>query len=832
MKNARPFCIETLESRIAPATLVNSTTVTYLDVDGDLVTVKTNRGSWDLATDFVFKPEGNGERLQRLELSGKDEFRGAALTISAEIVSGGNGFVDVGCISAHDLDLGAITIDGDLGRLAAGDSVYKTPGLASLTVRSLGQAGLATQEAGGSLVIGVDGRLGKLTVTNNVKGTEVYTSGSPYGTIGSIDIGGSLIGSSVFHGGSIHASGDIGRVTIGGNIMGGAGSYSGVVASLGNIGSVTVGGTLYGGTTSDTGGIQATNLGPVKVGLHVLGGAGIHTGFIEAYRNIASVSIGGSLTGGSKAESGIIQTRTAGNIGPVSIAGSVTGGDEFNAGSIVANHGDIASVKIGHKLSGGAGNRSGQIATIDGGNIGPVKIGTITGLDGIFGGDGVRSGSIEANAGNIASVTVNGRIVGSSGDGSGAIRTSSGGNIGPVSVSESIFGGSGSVSGAIYIFANGNVASVTIGKNLVGSTGSSSGSIRTEGVGKIGQVKIGGAMAGGQGPASGSILSAFGSIKGVTVGSFVSGGASDVAGSIYAGDDIGPVAILGDLFGSSGDRSGVIYSQNGDLQKVTVGGSVRGGLGLESGGIKAAHGNVSSVRIGIDLVGVSVSGAISASDSGFIDGQKLGTILIGGNFVSGMDTSTGTLTNSGVIRAGQTLQSLTISGDVTGNTENKALISARGQANAGGGIDLAIGSVKIGGGTKFLEILAGAQSTNGPFENADAQIGSVRIDGNCYATSIAAGINSGNGYFGDTGDYGLASYNDQAAIFSRIASIVIGGAVDGTGTPGDHFGFVAEHIGSLKIGGSIVALTSGAKNNLTPINIASLTDDVSVLEVA
>jgi len=228
---------------------------------------------------------------------------------------------------------------------------------------------------------------------------------------------------------------------------------------------------------------------------------------------------------------------------------------------------------------------------------------------------------------------------------------------------------------------------------------------------------------------------------------------------------------------------------------------------------------------------VTVHNLFSAVDSGVVYAQELGNIFIGGDFVAGKDDSLGTLENSGVIRAGHSLKSLTIVGNVVGDTSNHALISARGQLVPGATTDVAIGSIKVGGNTKFLEVIAGAASINGPYENADAQIGNVVIAGNCVATSIAAGVNAGNGQFGDLGDYGLSSLNDQPKVVSRIASIVVGGTVSGTGAVGDHYGFVAEQVGSVKISGKQVLLTSGAGNDLTPVNITVITNDVSVLEV-
>lgn len=83
-----------VSSSVAPVvTLVNATTATYRDVDGALVTIKTGRGTLGIS-DFYL--------------------------VSADTV-GGDGRVNVGRIDAPGVDIGAVSIEGDLGRVNAGD---------------------------------------------------------------------------------------------------------------------------------------------------------------------------------------------------------------------------------------------------------------------------------------------------------------------------------------------------------------------------------------------------------------------------------------------------------------------------------------------------------------------------------------------------------------------------------------------------------------------------------------------------------------------------------------------------------------------------------------
>src|SRR5262249_15419697 len=134
--------VEELEPRRAPAVLVNAHTVTFTDVDGDMATVKTSQGTLSPAP-FTFAARGLGEQLQRLDLNTQPAFAGAKLTITAKRTAAGDGFVNVGAILARDtgtglgIDLGAVKVHGDLGRITAGDSTTATRGLKALAVQSL-----------------------------------------------------------------------------------------------------------------------------------------------------------------------------------------------------------------------------------------------------------------------------------------------------------------------------------------------------------------------------------------------------------------------------------------------------------------------------------------------------------------------------------------------------------------------------------------------------------------------------------------------------------------------------------------------------------------------
>jgi hypothetical protein len=113
--------IEPLESRIAPATLVNPTTLTYTDIDGDLVTVKTSAGAFAFAnppngvgfTDTFVLTAANaigGQQLQLIDLRQGSGFQNANLTVSVVHAGGGDGLAAVGLIYAPGIDLGMVSI--------------------------------------------------------------------------------------------------------------------------------------------------------------------------------------------------------------------------------------------------------------------------------------------------------------------------------------------------------------------------------------------------------------------------------------------------------------------------------------------------------------------------------------------------------------------------------------------------------------------------------------------------------------------------------------------------------------------------------------------------
>lgn len=137
-----PFTmIESLEARIAPAALIS-----FTEIDGDLITIKTNKGTnGDLATAAGLENGAtgvNGFSLRFIKSEGlADLFAGTNVTITAKKLGDGNGRADKVVIDAsdngeNDIDLGKVTIKGNIQQFDAGDANLQTLAVKKLTALS------------------------------------------------------------------------------------------------------------------------------------------------------------------------------------------------------------------------------------------------------------------------------------------------------------------------------------------------------------------------------------------------------------------------------------------------------------------------------------------------------------------------------------------------------------------------------------------------------------------------------------------------------------------------------------------------------------------------
>lgn len=873
--------IEPLEGRVAPAVLVNPSTVMFKDLNGDDVTVKFSKpvfdtGSPTLAADLadVFKfSDGTAavafdstgpQQLQLLDLTSApfdgavSRAAGTSVIITAKRSGGqGDDLTDVGAINAAGLALGAVTIDGDLGQIDAGSDGSETA-IKSLTVNSLGVA-QGTQLGTASFESRIVGALGALNVATDIKeayvhvvnGTGILGFVTAVGKIGNVTVKGSLIGRAAVEAASnntglIEAAAGIGAVKIGTDlgdgIVGGGGTNSGAIIAVNGIKSLTVSGNVAGGGGQDSGSVFAGgDIGAVRISGSLLGAAGVGSGGLFAGGKIGGVNILGAVTGGSGDDSATILAGTS--------LGNVTIGDTPGEG-----------------LTGGDGKRSAVISS--GTSMGAVKIaGNIVG-------DGMDSGGIFAS-GRLKSVTVAGNLTGAL-DGSGFIN--GGADVGAVKIGGDVTGGDGISSGVIVSGAK--LASVTIGGRLVGGDGANSGSIFSSvdpnADHDLGSVKITGAMIGGDGANSGAV-SAGGRLAKITVGSATTigpalkGGLGDFSGAIFGQGTVGAVKITGEVEGGEGEHSASIRAtvkltsatitgalkggtgefsgsiqghdrffvdgvQPGDLGKITVTGGLLGGEGDFSGAIWA-DGKLASATLGLmqgaagEFSGAVVTGASLLSDGSTGTVNVLAGIIGGGGIRSGSIEVDGDLdavkvknaVTDSAIRVGDALGSVTVGGAIDGT-----LITARGQVTQTK-TDIALAKLTAGS-VVDSQILAGYDLDGDPV-NGDAQVAAVVVKGNWNASDLVAGVADvdDDGY-GDDDDEAIANAN--ANIISRIASVTITGTVSGTPDAVsniDRFGFVAEQILSFKHGGTKLALDKNVSGEAPPIT--SATGDVFVREV-
>ncbi len=849
-KEPKGRSIEPLEGRIAPATFIDGQTISFNDLDGDVVTVHFSKDfltatnvsdifkftNGTLASDFTAQVP---QQLQLIDLNrvpvNIDTFiskaEGVSLTVTAVKGAGdvGDDLTKIGAIKATNLALGRVEIDGDLGQIDCGRGGVKI-GLKALVVDSLYKFGDATQLVTGTAADRLESR-----ITGELTSLEVKTD--LFGYIHAVD-GSSLVDGDF----KTTAPAKIGTVKVLGSLRGGTAENSGSISSVRSIGSVQILGVgdtagLVGAGGKNSGSVIAsTSIGSITIADSLIGGAGQTSGAIVAGTSLRLVNIGDDVTGGGGIGSGSIQ---AAKLSKATITGDIAGGMGAVSGTVKITD-TIASVTVGGDVIGGGGTGSGGIVF---GSVLPATGGltTISVGGDLIGGAGFASGSIHGLT-SLAVVKVAGDVTGGTADRSGTIISA--GKISSVSVGK-LVGGIGANSGSILAGADpllkGTLGTATIANGLLGGGGISSGAIIAN---KIGTVRVGSALqtasiTGGDGDFSGSIISTS-TIKLAHVFGSAVGDDGDHSGAIEANGTISTVTITGNLTGGGGDFSGGVRAQEiidedflgtaAGLGKVTVGGSIAGGTGANSGRVEAS-GNLTALSAASLSEGSGVGSGAIVAGAGFLGAGNAGKITIAGAVdsmvaVRGKLTafSAGSLTDA-VVRVGRDLASATVNGNVTDST-----ISAVGKAAPDRLLgDVAIGKLTIKGAVSGSQILAGTDLTGTPV-NADASIGAVNVTGNWTASDIVAGVQdvSGDG-FGNADDSKITLGTDRAGFISKIASIIINGTVAGTVGGTDHFGFTAQRIGAFKSGGVATALTPGSSNDDQPVGA---TGDVRIHEVA
>jgi hypothetical protein len=814
-------CIEALEDRIAPAVIFTFTDM----VDGDLVKLVSDK---PLKASVTYAANGSPGMIT-LTGAGLD---GANLSTVVTRSATGDGLVNIGQISAPGLDLGNVSVSGDLVKIVCGDANNPLPGLKSLKVRSMGLFGSDTLLAGDDIYSQITGDLGSLNVAGDLIGVGITATGKA----GAIKIGGDLRGGDKFGAGRINAAA-IASINIAGDLTAGLGDETGKIIANGDLGKVSIGGSIVGAldNVADTKGqiYAAGDAGPIRIGKNIIG-ATSEQKTIEILGHAGAITVGGSLLAGAGKLSGAI--TVGGDAGFIKIGRDIQGGAGEFSGRIKIG-GKVAGFTVGHDVRGGTGSQFEatvltQISFAR--STGPVKIG-----GDVAGSTGYGSATINLGSG-APSLTVGGSIIGGGGLFGGLLGLPSGeiscGNVAVVSIGGSLSGGA---------FNGGDLLALSIGKltikgSLVASSGIDS-MTDTQPLlqvhGNLGSAKIGGGVVGpGIGsPVGNATIQIDGNLGTLAIKGSVTGGAAILSGAIQVGGNAGAVNIGGSLGVGTGFKSGGIFVA-GRLAALGVGSTVQTAVTASSfGSVKIGgdlRGDLAAIGTGFDSITVGGS-LISDAYGGTVSAiSTLGTVKIGGSINGSNGPGSANL-------SAQFAGDITIGGDIVGNGGKAQLIEIKTSAGAikvGGdvrgpangntrllfddGLSLAQGfaSFTVKGGVANVTIASGVSPNLLFGAQPDSTIGPVKVGGNWTASNLAVGIAAGaDKIFGTMDDGPL-----PATKLSRIASVSIAGQVLGSAALGDHFGFVARNIGPIKIGGT--TYTPGA----TPIELAPLSHDVTI----
>lgn len=162
-------------------TIKDDRTATYVDENGDLVTIKISKGKLT-QENFLMRAQGQGMHLELLKLDDSG-FAGATVKITATGFGPGDGKVHIGKIFAGDVDLKSVSVEGHLETIVVGDQNAKNHGLGTLKVDSMGGGATESIFHGGS---------GKIRVSGSVEAAVLHCL---EGSFGSIKIGDALVDS-------------------------------------------------------------------------------------------------------------------------------------------------------------------------------------------------------------------------------------------------------------------------------------------------------------------------------------------------------------------------------------------------------------------------------------------------------------------------------------------------------------------------------------------------------------------------------------------------------------------------------------------------------------
>jgi hypothetical protein len=324
--------------------------------------------------------------------------------------------------------LGPVKIGGSIigGAETDAGSIIGQAGIKSITVAGSVVGGSAPES--GYILNNSSDQMGPVKIAGNLEGGQQSFSGTvnSFGNLGPVSIGGSIFGGADDSGSVFMqlAGGTMTSVKVHGNVIGGYNATaSAEIGGAGSIGSVTIGGSLVGGgssTDTDSGAFEAGgNIGTVKIGGDLQIGKGLdcgfveaggtlgslivkgwNTGFIEITGNTGSLSLGSYFSGSFESASGGVKS--------VSVAGDLTGG---NVSQVAGN---IGSIYIGGSISNitGIGSTGGSIGSLV--VKGSVETGSLFSSWLNFGSAkiaGSFNGQIGSDIGSVGSVSVRGDAV-------------------------------------------------------------------------------------------------------------------------------------------------------------------------------------------------------------------------------------------------------------------------------------------------------------------------------------------------------------------------------------------------------------------------------------
>jgi hypothetical protein len=412
-----------------PTYSADGKTATFTDVDGDLVKVSVSKGDLHNADFDLISADGSTASFLKLKLN--NTFDGSKLSIFAKpTAAGGDGHVNLGFLDATGVDLGAVTVPGNVEHLTIGNAATPAAAVKSLTIGSLGVGTLPLHDTfGDTYVSNIAGKSGALTVKGDINTASVNVAGN----LASLTVGGSIIGGDTLFSGLVQTSagGNIGKVKIGHDLRGGLGIASGGINAAGSIASVTIGGSQIGGGNVNGYLIAAGNIGAVSIAHDQVNAE------ISSQGNIARVTVGGSLLLTDAAALSGVHAKTS--VGPVTVKGDILGlaGTPYiiEGGGALAGKTSVAvkSVSVlgsveNAAILGGASNNNGhaQIGAITvNGNftassiVAGAKTSAISAAPLLFGNadDTALTGGTSTAIARIASIVIKGEVHGTAGSG-------------------------------------------------------------------------------------------------------------------------------------------------------------------------------------------------------------------------------------------------------------------------------------------------------------------------------------------------------------------------------------------------------------------------------